>query len=172
MSYGFNPTALLDTFSPTALKDKVAIITGGGTGIGKGIALEMARVGANVVVAARNLERLERAAEEIQVLGRRSMAIQCDVRDTDQIANVVDKTFQEFGKIDILVNNAAGRFDIASEDLSYNGWHSVVNIVLHGSWYFTQAVAKQMIQQGGGNIINIIAIFFATKKIQCRNFSS
>jgi len=157
MAYGFNPNGLLDTFSPTALRERVAIVTGGGTGIGQGIALEMSRVGANIVVAARNLERLERTAEEIQARGRRALAIQCDVRDTDQIQNVVDKTIQEFGKIDILVNNAAGRFNIPSEDLSYNGWHSVVNIVLHGTWYFSQAVAKQMIKQGGGNIINIIS---------------
>ena len=157
MAYGFNPNGLLDTFSPTALRERVAIVTGGGTGIGQGIALEMSRVGANIVVAARNLERLERTAEEIRARGRRALAIQCDVRDTDQIQGVVDKTLQEFGKIDILVNNAAGRFNIPSEDLSYNGWHSVVNIVLHGTWYFSQTVAKQMIKQGGGNIINIIS---------------
>ncbi|MBI2886354.1 MAG: SDR family oxidoreductase [Chloroflexi bacterium] len=157
MAYGFNPNALLDTFSPTALKDRVAIITGGGTGIGRGIALEMARVGARVVVCARNLDRLEHTAEQVRSLGRRSLAIQCDVRDTDQIQQVVDRTLAEFGRIDILVNNAAGRFNIPSEDLTYNGWHAVVNTVLHGTWYFSQAAGKQMIQQGGGNIINIVA---------------
>ena len=157
MAYGFNANALLDTFSPTALRERVAIITGGGTGIGKGIALEMAKVGASIVVCARNTERLERTVEEVKVMGRRAMAVQCDVRDADQIQNVVDKTLQEFGKIDILVNNAAGRFNIPSEDLSYNGWHAVVNTVLHGSFYFSQAVGKHMIERGGGSIINIIA---------------
>ena len=157
MAYGFNPNALLDTFAPTALKDRVAIVTGGGTGIGKGIALEMARVGANIVACARNVERIEKTAEEVKVIGRRSMALQCDVRDPDQIESVVDRTLQEFGRIDILVNNAAGRFNIPSEDLSYNGWHAVVNTVLHGTYYFSQAVAKHMIAQERGNIINIIA---------------
>ena len=157
MAYGFNPNGLLDTFSPTALRERVAIVTGGGTGIGQGIALEMSRVGANIVVAARNLERLERTAEEIQARGRRALAIQCDVRDTDQIQGVVDKTLQEFGKIDILVNNAAGRFDIPSENLSKNGWYVVVNIVLNGTWYCSQEVGRVMIKQGGGNIINIIS---------------
>lgn len=90
MAYGFNPNALLDTFSPTALRGRVAVVTGGGTGIGKGIAVEMARVGASIVVCARNTERLERAAEEIRVMGRRALAVQCDVRDPDQVQNVID----------------------------------------------------------------------------------
>lgn len=144
-------------FQKDTLKDKVAIITGGGTGIGKGIAMEFAKVGAHIVVASRKRENLENATVEIRGLGARALAIPCDVRQPDQVDAMVQRTVEEFGKIDILVNNAAGIFRVPSEQLSINGWRAVVGIVLDGSFFCSRAVGKEMIRaRKGGCIINIL----------------
>ena len=157
MPYPVNPNVMYDVYSPTALKDRVAIITGGGTGLGKAIATEFAKVGCHLVLAARNMERLDAAAEEIRQYGTKVTTVQTDIRHVDQVKNMVQHTVDEFGRIDIMVNNAAGRFDIPTENLSRNGWYVVVNIVLNGTWYCSQEAGKQMIKQGGGSIINIIS---------------
>lgn len=157
MPYPVNPNVMYDVYSPTALKDRVAIVTGGGTGLGKAIATEFAKVGAHLALAARNLERLDQAAEEIRQYGTKVITVQTDIREVEQVKNLVQRTVDEYGKIDILVNNAAGRFDTPTENLSKNGWYVVVNIVLNGTWYCSQEVGKVMIKQGGGNIINIIS---------------
>ena len=145
-------------FKPDTLKDRVAIITGGGRGIGRVMALEFAKVGAKVVIASRKQERLDPVAQEVRHLGRSCLAIQTDVRYPDQIENLVQQTVQEFGRIDILVNGAAGNFSIPSEDLTTNGWNTVVNIVLNGTWYCTQAVGKVMIRQRKGKIVNMLNV--------------
>jgi NAD(P)-dependent dehydrogenase (short-subunit alcohol dehydrogenase family) len=142
--------------SEGALKGKVAIITGGATGLGKAMAKEFARLGANIVIASRNLENLEKAASEISRFNTKVVFVQTDVRYPQQVENMVTKAVNEFGKINILVNNAAGNFRIPSLEMSVNAWNTVVNIVLHGTWYCSQAVAKQMVNQGtGGAILNI-----------------
>lgn len=144
------------------LKDQVAIITGGGSGIGKGIALRFAQEGAKLVLASRNLERLNNAKEEIAqaVPGAEIITVSMDVRNPEDVARMVEETKSAFGEINILVNNAAGNFRVRSEDLSINGWNAVVNIVLNGTWYCTQAVGKEMIAQGkGGNVLNIVATY-------------
>ncbi|MBI2847519.1 MAG: SDR family oxidoreductase [Chloroflexi bacterium] len=142
-------------FKDNILSGQVAVVTGGGTGIGKGIALEFAKVGADVVVASRKMENLEKVASEIRALGRRSLAIQTDVRNTEQVDEMVKRTVSEFGKLDILVNNAAGNFRVPAEELSINGWLAVVNIVLNGTFYCSRAAAKVMIPLKRGKIINI-----------------
>ena len=142
------------------LKDRVAIITGGGTGLGKAMALEFARLGAKIVVASRKLESLQQTVSEIEKLGGKALAVPTDVREPAQVENLVAVTKQRFGKIDILVNNAAGNFICRAEDLSVNGWRAVVGIVLDGTFYCSRAVGKEMIAQGtGGNILNIIATY-------------
>lgn len=139
-----------------ALEGKVAIITGGGTGLGKSMAIEFARLGANIVIASRNLEHLEKAASKIAIHNPKVQYIQTDVRHPDQIDHMVKKTVEDFGKIDILVNNAAGNFRVPSLEMSTNAWNTVVNIVLNGTWFCSQAVAKQMVSQNtGGSILNI-----------------
>jgi len=127
------------TNSPFDLKDKVAIVTGGGTGIGRGIAIEFARVGADVVVASRKLENLEKVVAEIKGLGRQAMAIATDVRKPEDVDNMVQKTMEQFGRIDILVNNAGASFRCSLEDMSPGGWDAVVGIDLKGVFLCSRA---------------------------------
>lgn len=142
------------------LKDRVAIITGGGTGLGKAMALEFARLGAKIVVASRKLENLQQTVSEIEKLSGRALAVPTDVREPAQVDNLVAAAKERFGKLDILVNNAAGNFICRAEDLSLNGWRAVMGIVLDGTFYCSRAVGKEFIAQGtGGNILNILATY-------------
>ncbi len=140
------------------LKDKIAIVTGGGTGIGKAIALEFAKAGANVVVASRKQENLDKVAAEIKDLGRESLAIATDIRAPEQVDNMVKQTLDKFGRIDILVNNAGAGFPVAVEELSPNGWNVIIAINLTGTFLCASAVGKEMIKQKGGKIVNIASI--------------
>lgn len=140
---------------------KVAIVTGGGTGLGKAMAISLARQGAHVVVASRNLEHLQSTVEEIAALEGTTPAVsvQTDVRDVEQVEQLMAQVVDRFGKIDILINNAAGNFTVPSEKLTPNGWNAVVGIVLNGTWFCSSAAGKQMIKQGSGCILNIIATY-------------
>lgn len=143
-----------------ALAGKAAIITGGATGLGKAMAKEFARLGADIVIASRKQENLDKAADEIAAYGTRVLTVQTDVRVPEQVQNMVDTTVRELGKIDILVNNAAGNFIVNSLDMSINAWNAVINIVLNGTWYCTQTAARQMVKQGhGGSILNVGATY-------------
>lgn len=146
------------TNSPFDLKDKVAIVTGGGTGIGRSIAIEFARVGADVVVASRNLENLEKVAAEIMSLGRRALAIATDVRKPEDVDTMVKRTLEEFSRVDILVNNAGAGFNCPLEDMSPGAWDVIMNIDLRGVFLCSRAAGKVMIQQKKGKIINISSI--------------
>jgi NAD(P)-dependent dehydrogenase (short-subunit alcohol dehydrogenase family) len=142
------------------LKGKTVIVTGGSSGMGKAIAERLCREGANVVISGRNAERLEAAKAEMENLGGQVLTFQMDVREIDQVEAMVRKTKETFGRIDALVNNAAGNFVVPAEKLTYNGWHSVINIVLHGTWYCSQTVAKDWIENGQkGSILNIVATY-------------
>jgi len=141
--------------SPFELSNKVAIVTGGGTGIGHSIALEMAKAGADVVVASRKLANLEKVAEEIKTLGRRSLVVATDIRIPEQVDNLVKQTVDEFGKIDILVNNAGASFLCPVEEMTPNGWDTIININLKGTFLCCRAVGKVMIEQKRGKIVNI-----------------
>ncbi|HEX2910430.1 MAG TPA: SDR family oxidoreductase [Chloroflexia bacterium] len=146
-----------------SLEGQVAIITGGGTGMGKAMALNFSQLGAKIVVASRKLENLEAAVAEIEAQGGQALAVQTDVRDMAQVTAMVEKTKEHFGGVDILVNNAAGNFIARAEDLSPNAWNAVIGIVLNGTWFCTQAAAREMIAQGrGGKIVNIIATYVWT----------
>ncbi len=143
-----------------SFKDRVAIITGGGTGMGKAMAQLFCKLGARVVIASRKMETLERTATEIKAQGGEILAVQTDIRDVSQVINMVGRARVEFGRVDILVNNAAGNFVAKAVELSPNAWNSVIGIVLNGTWYSSQEVAKVMIEQGwGGSILNIIATY-------------
>ena len=134
---------------------QVALITGGGSGIGRGIADLLASLGAHVVLASRKLERVEAAAQEIIAAGGKASARAVDVRDTELVRSMVAEVSSVHGRIDILVNNAAGNFYAPSESLSENAWKSVIEIDLYGTFFCSQAVFPVMKAQGGGSIVNI-----------------
>jgi len=144
-----------DRFS---LDGRVAIITGGGTGIGKSMAIEFARAGADVAIASRKLEHLEPVAKEVEKLGKRTFAMAVDVRQEDQVQALVERAVKEFGRLDIMVNNAGASFRAKPEDISINGWNTVVQINLNGVFLGSKWAVKHMIPQGGGVIINIASI--------------
>ena len=141
------------------LKDQVAIVTGGGTGIGLAIAKELAAAGADIVVCSRSIESMKADVEHaIKKLGRRCLAIPADVRKPEDVDNLVQKTVEGFGRIDILVNNAGASFQSPAEEISPNGWDAVININLKGTFLCCRAAGKVMIQQKRGNIINISSL--------------
>ncbi|MDP6339893.1 MAG: 2,4-dienoyl-CoA reductase [Candidatus Marinimicrobia bacterium] len=146
-------------FESGLLKDKTIIITGGGTGLGKSMATRFAELGANLVITSRRQKVINETAEELRQHGVKVLAITCDVRDPDQVQNMVDQTVNEFGKIDILLNNAAGNFISPTEDLSPNGFKTVVDIVLNGTFFCTQAAGKVMRENKGGVILNIVTTY-------------
>jgi NAD(P)-dependent dehydrogenase (short-subunit alcohol dehydrogenase family) len=141
------------------LRDKVAIITGAGRGIGKAIALAFAREGADVVVTARTVSEITKTAAQIKALGHRALAIKTDVSSKEDVKVMTNRTIQDFGKVDILVNNA-GTFQTGLVvDMLEKDWDNVFNVNLKGTLYCSQLMARQMIKQGsGGKIINIASI--------------
>ena len=142
------------------LKDKVAIVTGGGTGIGRAIALAFASEEAVVVVAARTLSRLEEVTKDIKSRGGKAKAIQTDISDYEQVKRMVAQTLDEYGQIDILVNNAAvGTFNNADvADMNLDNWHNTLAINLTGPMLCAREVLKTMIPRRSGNIINISSV--------------
>ncbi len=139
-----------------SLKDKIAIVTGSGTGIGKGIALSFAQAGANVVVAEINPAKAEETATEIRKLGRQALAVVTDVTNSSQIVNMVDATLGQFGRIDILVNNAGGqKGPIPAIWVSEEEWNRLLTLNLTSVYLCCKLVAPVMMKQGVGNIINI-----------------
>ena len=150
-------------FIPTLLEGQVAVITGGGTGIGLAIARRLGELGARVAIASRNSEHLETGSSELRHAGLDPLAVQLDVRNPEQVDEMVTRVTRHFGKIDILINNAAGNFISRAEELSPNGWNAVIGIVLNGSFYCSRAVGRHMIQRGGGgSIVSILANYVWT----------
>lgn len=140
--------------------DRVAIVTGGGTGLGFAIARELVALGAKVAIASRREEVLQAAADEMASVGERPLVVPVDVRRPEQVDAMVARTIAVFGRVDCLVNNAAGNFPVHALDLSVNGWNAVVGIVLNGTWYCTQRVAKEWVASGApGAIVNIVATY-------------
>jgi peroxisomal 2,4-dienoyl-CoA reductase len=144
-------------FADGILHDKVVLVTGGGTGIGRGIALGMAAYGAHLVLASRNMDHLRAVAHEAAAQGVQALPVRTDVRVPEQIHALIQAALDTFGHIDVLVNNAAGSFLASARKLTPKGWHAVVDTTLNGTFYCSQAVGLRMIEQGGGKIINITA---------------
>jgi len=134
------------------LSGKTAIVTGGGKGIGRQMAEGLAEAGANIVVCARQAERCEQAATELEQLGVRALGLGCDVRDPEQIQAVVARTLEGFGAVDILVNNAGTVWGATPEDMPLEGWQKVVDVNLTGVFLFSQAAGRAMIDGSGGAI--------------------
>ena len=140
------------------LSGKTAIVTGGGSGIGRQMAQALAEAGANLVLCARKVERCEEAAAELANLGVRTLGLKCDVRDPDEVQAVVDRTRDELGRIDVLVNNAGTVWGAPPEDTPLEGWQKVIDVNLTGVFLFSQAVGRTMIEEGGGKIVNIASV--------------
>ena len=140
------------------LTGKVAIVTGGGKGIGRAIALGLAESGAAVTVAASSQQEIETVAEEIIKMGGKSIAVVTDLTINEQLENVVQKTLSTFGRIDILVNNAARSFLRSLLDLREDGWDKVFDTNVKAAWLLSRIVARQMIEQKSGQIINITTV--------------
>lgn len=146
-------------FEKDILKNKVVLITGGGTGLGKSMAMRFAELGASLVIASRRKEVISEAASQMKEIGAEVLGLQCDVRDMDQVNSMVNDTLNQFDKIDILINNATGNFISPIEMLSPGGFKAVVDIVLMGTFNCTLAIGKEMIKQKNGNILNIVTTY-------------
>jgi len=140
------------------LKGKVAIVTGGGRGIGRAIALGLAGAGASVVIAGRTAEQIDSVAKEIAALGGQTLPVVTDLTVQDQINNLIEETVKKFGRIDILVNNAARSFLRSLLDLREDGWDKVFDTNVKAAWLLSRAAARVMIEQKGGRIINITTV--------------
>ena len=139
--------------APHANGGKVALVTGGGTGIGRATALELARTGAKVVVCGRRPEPLEAVQAE---LGEDCLAVPTDVREPEQVAALVDRTLERFGQIDVLVNNAGGQFLAPAEEISLKGWRAVHRLAVDAVWDLTRTVAERSMIPNKGGVVFFI----------------
>jgi len=140
------------------LEGKVAIVTGGGTGLGKTMALAMAKEGADIVVAARRVEAIEQTAKEVTALGRRGLAISTDVTDSQQVNNLIERTISEMGRLDILINNAGivrGQRPKPMWEITDEEWHLGIDTNLSGTFFSCRAALKYFVEQNHGKIVNI-----------------
>jgi NAD(P)-dependent dehydrogenase (short-subunit alcohol dehydrogenase family) len=150
-------------FKNDLLKNKTIIITGGGTGLGKSMATRFGELGANLVLTSRRQEVLDEAAREINdKTGAEILTVSTDIRHSDQVTEMVKKAVDKFGKIDCLLNNAAGNFISPTENLSENAFRTIIDIVLVGTFNCTQAAGKAMRDSGGGVILNIVTTYAFT----------
>jgi NAD(P)-dependent dehydrogenase (short-subunit alcohol dehydrogenase family) len=149
----------LSIFAPELFRDTTALVTGGGRGIGKQIALAFARLGANVVIASRNMENLEPTAAEIESVGSACLAIPTNIREPEEVDALVQRALERFGAIDVLVNNAGGQFPARPSAISDRGWRSVIDLNLNGTWNVCSRVGPHMVERQRGAIINIVHIY-------------
>jgi NAD(P)-dependent dehydrogenase (short-subunit alcohol dehydrogenase family) len=144
------------------LEGKVAIVTGGGRGLGKAMALALAEAGCHLTVSARTREQIEQTAEEVRANGRSCLPVTTDIASFEQVERMVEATVSEYGRVDVLLNNAGGMhkgmwkpfFDITPQD-----WQDGLNINLSGAFYCSQAAARRMADAGGGKIINVASLY-------------
>lgn len=141
-----------------SLKNKVAIVTGGGRGIGKYMATGLAEAGADVVLASRNVDSCASAAKEMEALGVRALPVQCDLEKVEDTDRLVKKTMETFGRIDILVNNAGTTWGASTLDYPLDKWEKIINVNLRAVFLLCRDVANIMVEQKGGKIINVTSI--------------
>jgi 2,4-dienoyl-CoA reductase [(3E)-enoyl-CoA-producing], peroxisomal len=150
-------------FTNDTLKGRVALITGGGTGIGLEIATTYARLGASLMLVGRNEERVQAAAQAINEGGGKAAAMRADVRNYDDVKAAVDAAVERFGSLDVLVNNAAGNFVCPTAELSPRGWHTVIDIDLNGTFHGCHAAYPHLKKSAfGGSIVSIITMLGVT----------
>ena len=156
MSTGAGP---LDMYAPGLLAGRVALVTGGGRGIGRTIALGLAGLGADLVLAGRTADTLEATAKEIDGVGARALAQPTDIRQPDQVDALRDAALGAFGHVDFLINNAGGQFPAKPSTISDRGWRAVVDLNLNGTWNVISRFLDPMAGRGGGAIVNIVHNF-------------
>ena len=144
-------------FRADAFADKVIIVTGGGSGIGRCTAHELASLGVQVVITGRKIEKLEKVSQEILEDGGKVHFIVCDNRDEEQVKNMIAEVIEKFGKLDGLVNNAGGQFPSTLESISANGFDAVVRNNLHSTFYLMREAYNQWMAKHGGSIVNMAA---------------
>jgi peroxisomal 2,4-dienoyl-CoA reductase len=149
----------MDVYRSGLLDGRVALVTGGGTGIGREIARTLGGLGARICIASRKPEVLEATAAEFAADGIECLWVPCDIREPDQVQSVVDAILERFGQLDIVVNNAAGNFPAPITGLSFNGFKSVVDIDLRGTFHVTKIAFESALKKSGGHIVNITAPF-------------
>lgn len=140
------------------LSGKVAIVTGGGRGLGEQIAVGLAEAGADVVVCSRKKEACDEVAEQIQALGRKSLSLACDVTSQEDVDRVVEATKSEFGKIDILINNSGISWGAPVEEYPLEKFKQVLNVNVTGMFLMSQAVGREMLARQYGKIVNLASV--------------
>ena len=149
----------MSDFRADVCAERVALVTGGGTGIGRGIAQALGEHGAKVCIASRRADVLEAAVKQLEDAGIEAMWVPCDIREGEQVEAVVQAILDRWGRLDIVINNAAGNFPAPIEGLSYNGFKAVVDIDLRGTYHVTKAAYERALKENGGHIVNITAPF-------------
>lgn len=145
---------------PGTYAGKVILVTGGGTGLGKAMALEFARLGGRIVIASRKPEHHVQGLAAIEAIGGKAIAVPVDVRYPEQIAAAFDAAQAAFGTVDVLINNAAGNFPVAAENMSPNGWKAVTDIVLDGAFFCSKEFARRCVAAGQpGAILNVLVSY-------------
>ena len=145
---------------PGTYDGQTVFVTGGGTGLGKAIAAEFARLGANLVIASRKPEHLEAGQAAIEAIGAEVLVVGCDIRQPDQVTEAFDAASERFALPDVLINNAAANFPVPAEDMSPNAWRTVVDITLNGTFFCAREFARRHLEAGtAGSIVNIGASY-------------
>jgi NAD(P)-dependent dehydrogenase (short-subunit alcohol dehydrogenase family) len=150
------PTSAALCFAPGLFRGRTALVTGGGTGIGRATALGFARLGASVAIAARGAERLEATRAEIEALGARCVAQVADIRDVENVARLRERVIGELGHLDFLVNNAGGQFPARPSQISDRGFRAVVDLNLHGTWNVLSRFVPDLVAAGDSAVVNVV----------------
>ena len=145
----------MNIFSLFDLSGKTAIVTGGGAGLGRMMAIGLAEAGANIVVCSRKLENCEDTAHEIEKLGVKALALKCEITSQGDIEQVTKSTIKEFQKVDILVNNSGRTWGATPEEFKIDDWKRVIDVNINGTFIMSQRVGREMIKQKSGKIVNI-----------------
>jgi len=146
-------------FAPGLFDGRVVLVSGGGSGIGRATALAFAALGADVVLAGRRPEPLAEVAAEVEGLGRAALAVPTNIREVGDVDALRDAAYDRFAKVDFVINNAGGQFPALPSDISDNGWRSVVDLNLNGTWNMVSRFMEPMAKAGYGSIVNVVHIF-------------